>query len=79
MATENNENNSNKPGQEPVKEITKESVIAELSSEDRYVNYFKSFNPDSVKHFIRSYAWRKEMWWKYGESSIKQNEREDMR
>jgi len=42
-----------------------EQTVHQLRTEERFVNFFKSYNPASVEPFIESYAKQKVMWHRY--------------
>jgi hypothetical protein len=42
-------------------------TVQKLRTEDRFVNYFKQFEPKSVESFIQSYAKQKVQWYEVGE------------
>lgn len=46
-------------------------TVQELQTEERFVNYFKQFEPKSVETFIKNYASRKVIWYDVGESMRK--------
>ncbi|MGB4775744.1 MAG: hypothetical protein WBP45_11260, partial [Daejeonella sp.] len=52
-------------------------VKEELRTEERFVNYFKDFDPKSVDSFIDSYAHNRYMWMRYGPMYKKLNDEED--
>jgi hypothetical protein len=49
-------------------EFYRETLHA-LKTEDRFVNFFKSYHPASVEAFMRNYAQQKVYWHLYGESN----------
>lgn len=53
------------------------SVKEELRTEERFVNYFKDFDPESVASFIESYAHDRYMWMRHGPMYKEINDKED--
>lgn len=53
--------------EEKWKEEFYQKTVNELKTEERFVTYFKQFDPDSVEKFIHNYATRKVQWFLSGE------------
>ncbi len=49
-------------------------IVHELKTEERFVNYFKQFDPSSVEGFITYYARNKVRWYELGEFYKRQKE-----
>jgi|YNPMSStandDraft_2_1061718.scaffolds.fasta_scaffold00120_3 hypothetical protein len=75
-------NRRNKMRKELEQEIAKEAVekyqefIEDLKTNPKYKEYFERFNYASVQNFIQAYALKKYAMLKYGESYLKNEERE---
>lgn len=79
MDSDKKEQHSKKPVAKPAKALTIETIMAELKTEERYTNYFKNFQPASVKTFIDFYSMNKESWTLFGYSCLQEMDAEDMR
>ena len=65
--TDNNKNYLRKiTNEEKWKEEFYTKTVQQLKTEERYVNYFKQFDPESVDGFIKYYANRKVQWFLSG-------------
>src|ERR1019366_9362644 len=42
-------------------------IVHSLQTEERFVNYFKGFTPESVETFIKTYANQKVNWYEHGD------------
>jgi hypothetical protein len=72
-----NNKNANQPGQNNQAEMTREEIEKTLREEERYQTYFKGFAGFSVESFIKDYAFKKWMWWQYGDQYLKAQENAD--
>ncbi len=50
-----------------------QDTINAMQTEERFVNFFKGYNAQSVEGFIKHYATMKAIWYKHAESNYRYN------